>query len=61
VIEEANETFRRSGLDNISLRLVHTQLIDYDETGGHHFEHLYRMVDGVGPFKDVRKLRDKTR
>ena len=32
-IEQANETFRNSGLGNISLRLVHTQLIDYDETG----------------------------
>jgi hypothetical protein len=61
VIEEANETFRRSGLGNISLRLVHTQLIDYDETGGQHFEHLYRMVDGLGPFKDVKKLRDEKR
>ena len=61
VIEEANETFKRSGLGNISLRLVHTQLIDYDETGGQHFEHLYRMVDGVGPFKEVRKLRDEKR
>jgi peptidyl-Asp metalloendopeptidase len=61
VIEEANETFKRSGLGNISLWLVHAQLIDYDETGGQHFEHLYRMVDGVGPFKDVRKLRDEKR
>ena len=61
VIEEANETFERSGLGNISLRLVHTQLIDYDETGGQHFEHLYRLVDGVGPFKDVRRLRDEKR
>jgi len=61
VIEEANETFKRSGLGNISLRLVHTQLIDYDERGGEHFDHLYRLVDGVGPFKDVRKLRDEKR
>ena len=29
-IEETNETFRNSGLGNISLRLVHSQLIDYD-------------------------------
>ena len=61
VIDEANESFQRSGLGNISLRLVHTQLIDYDETGGQHFDHLYRFVDGVGPFKDVRKLRDEKR
>jgi len=30
-VEEANETFTRSGLGNISLRLVHTQMIEYDE------------------------------
>ena len=32
-IEQANEAFRNSGLGNISLRLVHTQTIDYDEVG----------------------------
>ncbi len=58
-IEQANETFRNSGLANISLRLAHSQMIDYDETGGEHFTHLYRMVDGVGPFKDIRRLRNE--
>ena len=60
-IEEGNESFRNSGLSNVRLRLVHSQQIDYDETDGEHFDHLYRMVDGVGPFKDVRKLRDEKR
>jgi peptidyl-Asp metalloendopeptidase len=58
-IEQANETFRNSGLGNISLRLVHTQAIDYEESDGEHFEHLYRMVDSVGAFKDIRKLRNE--
>ena len=58
-IEEVNETFRNSGLGNISLRLVHTELVDYDESDGSHFDHLFRMVDGVGPFKDIRKLRNE--
>jgi hypothetical protein len=58
-VEQANEAFRNSGLGNISLRLVHTQAIDYDESEGEHFDHLYRMVDGVGVFKDVRKLRNE--
>ena len=61
VIEEANDTFKNSGLGNIHLRVVHTQLIDYDEGDGKHFDHLYRMVDGVGAFKNVRKLRDEKR
>jgi hypothetical protein len=60
-IEQANESFRNSGVANVSLRLVHTQLVDYDETDGEHFDHLYRMVDGVGPFKEVHKLRDEKR
>jgi hypothetical protein len=60
-IEEANETFKRSGLGNISLRVVHTQLIDYDETKSQHFEILYAMVDGVGAFRDVRRLRNEKR
>jgi hypothetical protein len=58
-IEQANDAFRNSGLGNISLRLVHTQDIDYDESDGDHFEHLYRMVDGVGPFAGVRQLRNE--
>jgi hypothetical protein len=60
-VEQANDTFRNSGLGNISLRLVHSQSVDYDETGGEQFTHLYRMVDGVGPFKDIRKLRNEKR
>jgi hypothetical protein len=60
-VEQANQSFRNSGLENISLRLVHTEMIDYDETRGGHFEHLYRMVDGVGPFKSVHNLRDEKR
>jgi Metallo-peptidase family M12 len=57
-LEQTNETFRNSGLDNISLRLVHSQAIDYDESTGGHFEHLYRMVDGIGSFEEIRKLRN---
>jgi hypothetical protein len=60
-VDETNETFRNSGLGNIRLRLVHSQLIDYDASVGDQFNHLYTMVDGVGPFKDVRKLRNEKR
>jgi hypothetical protein len=58
-VEQTNETLRNSGVGNVRLRLVHTQLIDYDEAGAQKFEHLYRMVDGIGPFKQVRRLRDE--
>src|SRR5262249_39229345 len=30
-VEQANEAFRNSGIPNVNLRLVHAQLIDYDE------------------------------
>ena len=58
-IGEANQTFRNSGLGNIHLRLVHTQLVDYDASADDQFNHLYTMVDGLGPFKDVKKLRNE--
>ena len=60
-VEQVNETFRNSGVGNVKLRLVHTQLVDYEETVGDQFNHLYRMVDGIGPFKEVRRLRDDKR
>jgi peptidyl-Asp metalloendopeptidase len=60
-IEQANESFRNSALGHISLRLVHTQAVDYDEKDAEHFVHLYRMVDGEGPFKDLRQLRNEKR
>ena len=60
-IEETNQTFKNSGLGNIKLRLVHTQVVDYDTAEDDQFTHLYAMVDGLGPFKDVKKLRDEKR
>jgi hypothetical protein len=60
-IEQANDTFRNSGIGNIKLRLVHTAAIDYDESDDDQFTHLYRLVDGKGAFKDIKKLRDAKR
>jgi hypothetical protein len=60
-IEEANATFNRSGLGNVRLRLAYSQAIDYDEAGKDQFNVLYEMVDGVGPFKDVKQLRNEKR
>ena len=60
-IEETNDSFRNSGLGNIRLRLVHTQAVDYDGATEDNFNHLYRMLDGVGPFKDVKRLRNEKR
>jgi hypothetical protein len=60
-IEQANESFANSGLTNLKLHLVHKQQIDYDESDGEHFNHLYRLVDGVGVFAGVRQLRNEKR
>src|SRR5262245_22647005 len=60
-IEETNESFRNSGLGNISLRLVHTQPLNYDGSMDDQFHHLYSMADGAGPFKDVKRLRNEKR
>src|SRR5262245_43721386 len=60
-IEETNATFKNSGLGNINLRLVHAQVVDYDGSEDDQFTHLYTMVDGLGPFKDVKSLRDEKR
>jgi hypothetical protein len=57
--ERVNDTFRNSGINNVSVRLVHAQEVDYDERGSEEFVDLYRMVDGDGPFKNVRRLRDE--
>jgi len=60
-IVQANLSFVNSGIGNIKLRLVHSREIGYDETGSEHFDHLYRMVDGVGAFAKVRTLRNEKR
>jgi metallopeptidase family M12-like protein len=60
-IEDVNASFRNSGLQNISLRLVRTQEVEYDEREGDHFGHLYTMVDGVGAFGSVRQLRNEVK
>lgn len=60
-IERTNDTFRNSGIDNVSLRLVHHQVIDYDEADAQHFQHLYNMVDGLEPFGGIKGLREQKR
>ena len=60
-IEQANNSFASSGIGNVKLRLVHQQEIKYDEAKRQHFEHLYNMVDGKGPFSGVQALRDEKR
>jgi hypothetical protein len=60
-IEEGNESFRKSGLGNIKLRLVHAYRTDYVEEGAH-FDHVWRFADkGDGYMEEIHGLRDQHR
>jgi hypothetical protein len=61
-IEEANESFRMSGLEHVKLRLVHAYETSYVEEGGSHFDHVWRFADkGDGYMEEIHGLRDKHR
>jgi Metallo-peptidase family M12 len=60
-IEEANQSFRRSGVAQVKLRLVHAYQTDYVEQGAH-FDHVWRFADkGDGYMEEIHPLRDKYR
>src|SRR5262245_36985128 len=60
-IEEANESFRQSGVGQVKLRLVHAYQTDYVEEG-EHFDHVWRFADkGDGYMDEIHPLRDKYR
>jgi Metallo-peptidase family M12 len=61
-IEEANESFRISGLGHVRLRLVHVYETNYEEDDAEHFQHVWRLADrGDGYMEEVHGLRDKYR
>jgi hypothetical protein len=58
-IEDANQSFVNSGVENVRLRLVHAYQTDYAESGTH-FDHVFRLADkGDGYMEEVHALRDK--
>jgi hypothetical protein len=60
-IEEANESFRQSGIGHVKLRLVHAYQTDYDEDG-EHFNHLWRFADKRdGYMEEIHPLREEHR
>ena len=60
-IEEANESFRKSGIAQVKLRLVHAYQTDYVEEG-EHFLHVWRFAHkGDGYMDEIHSLRDKFR
>lgn len=60
-IEDANQSFRNSGMGNVQLELVHAYKTDYVEKGSH-FEHVFAFADTKdGIMDEVHALRDKYR
>ena len=58
-VEEANQSFRNSGLGFIRVELVHAYETQYAETGSH-FDHVWRFADkGDGYMEEVHALRDR--
>lgn len=58
-VEEINQSFRNSGIDNVHVRLVHAYQTSYVENGTH-FEHVFRFADkGDGYMDEVHGLRDQ--
>jgi hypothetical protein len=58
-IEEANQSFRNSGVLDVRLRLAHAYQTNYVEEGTH-FEHVFRFADkGDGYMDEVHALRDQ--
>jgi hypothetical protein len=60
-IEEANRSFRLSGIGHIRLRLAYAFETGYLERGGH-FDHVWRMADKDGEHMEhIHALRDAYR
>lgn len=60
-IEDANQSFRNSGLGHIRLELAHAYETKYRESGSH-FDHLVRFSGkGDGVMDEVHALRDQYR
>jgi hypothetical protein len=58
-VAEANQSFRDSGIDNVTVKLVHAYETDYVENGSH-FDHVYRFRNkGDGYMDEVHDLRAK--
>ncbi len=57
-VDEANQSFRNSQIENVRLRLVHAYETSYTENGGH-FDHIWRFADkGDGIMEEIHQLRN---
>jgi hypothetical protein len=57
-IEDANQSFRNSGIGHVRLELAHAYQTEYAEQGSH-FDHVFRFADkGDGYMDEVHGFRD---
>ncbi len=60
-VEEANQSFRNSGISNVEVKLVYSYQTKYVESGGH-FDHVTRFADKHdGQMDEIHHLRDRHR
>lgn len=58
-VEEANQSFRDSGIDDVRIEVAHAYETDYAENGSH-FDHVYRFRNKHDGYMDeVHELRDR--
>lgn len=61
-VEQTNQSFRASKIDNVKVKLVDAVEVDYDDSTGNHLNHLWRMVDrGDGFLEDIHRMRDQAK
>lgn len=59
-VAQTNQTFRNSHVANVNVELVHSFEVDYDESKGNHFNHVWRYADkGDRYMEAVHALRDE--
>ncbi len=59
-VEQTNQSFRNSKIDDVTVKIVHSYLTEYDETDHNLFDHLWRFADKGDRFmEEVHRLRDE--
>ena len=58
-VDQANESFRTSGIGHVRIAVAGTYLVDYDEGQAGVFDHLWNLADrGDGQMDEIHAVRD---
>lgn len=59
-VEQSTQSFRNSKVDNVTVTVAGSYLVDYDEGDDNLFNHLWNFADrGDGHLDEIHKLRDE--